>query len=91
MAISFLKGTIEPEGDVKISIKYLPGVPEKFKKKFLLQLAHFAPDEIILQGDASFAELLVDLPRLENQQFNELLEVKTCFLLMKIRNTFCNS
>ncbi len=70
------KGSIEPENDVTISVKYLPGIPEKFSKTFLLQISHFAPDEIMIQGDASFAEILLDLPRLDNDLYKDLLVVK---------------
>ncbi len=71
-----MKGFIEPEKDVKISVKYLPGIPEKFSKSFLLQISHFAPDEILIQGDASFAEILLDLPRFENDFYKDLLVVR---------------
>ena len=55
-------------------IKYLPGVPQKFKKKVLLQIAHFPPDEIIIQGEASFADIILDLPRLETAEYKNLVE-----------------
>ena len=57
-----------------LTIKYLPGTPQKFNKKVLLQIAHFPPDEIIIQGEASFADLVLDLPRFENEEYKSLLE-----------------
>jgi hypothetical protein len=39
----------------------------------LLQIAHFPPDEIIIQGEASFADLVLDLPRFESAEYKNLL------------------
>lgn len=46
----------------------------KFNKKILLQIAHFPPDEIIIQGEASFADIVLDLPRFENEEYKGFVE-----------------
>ncbi len=34
-----------------LTVKFLPGVPEKFQKTFQIQVAHFEPDEVHLYGE----------------------------------------
>lgn len=50
-------------------VRYWPGVPKLFKKTFQLQISHFAPEEITIQGDAGFADIMLDLPRFENESY----------------------
>ena len=50
-------------------MRYWPGVPKIFKKTFQLQISHFAPEEITIQGDAGFADIMLDLPRFENESY----------------------
>ncbi len=55
-----------------ITIKYLPGLPQKFVKKIQLQVSHFAPEEITIVGEAGFADIMLDLPRFENDSYKSL-------------------
>ena len=55
-------------------IKYLPGTPKKFIKKLLIQISHYAPEEIIISGEAGFADIMLDLPRLENESYLDLFK-----------------
>ncbi|KAH3778715.1 hypothetical protein DPMN_180185 [Dreissena polymorpha] len=47
----------------KLTIKYLPGVPEKFDKCFRVQVAHFEADLITIHGEGVFPRISLDLPR----------------------------
>lgn len=56
-------------------VRYWPGVPKVFRKTFQLQISHFAPEEITIQGDAGFADIILDLPRYENAAYATLKQV----------------
>ncbi|XP_052230840.1 hydrocephalus-inducing protein-like isoform X4 [Dreissena polymorpha] len=56
-------GYIEPMSEQKLTIKYLPGVPEKFDKCFRVQVAHFEADLITIHGEGVFPRISLDLPR----------------------------
>lgn len=47
----------------KLTVKYLPGVPEKFDKCFRVQVAHFEPDLVTIHGEGVFPRISLDLPR----------------------------
>ena len=32
-------------------------------------MSHFAPEEIVITGEASFADIMLDLPRFENDMY----------------------
>ena len=53
-------------------VKYLPGIPKVFTKKLLIQISHYAPQEITICGEAGFADIMLDLPRLENESYTHL-------------------
>ncbi|XP_052816168.1 hydrocephalus-inducing protein homolog isoform X2 [Mya arenaria] len=57
-------GYIEPMSEQKLTVKYLPGVPEKFDRCFRVQVAHFEPDLITVHGEGVFPRVSLDLPRL---------------------------
>lgn len=48
--VSF-QGFIEAHSEQVLTVKFLPGVPEKFQKTFQIQVAHFEPDEVHLFGE----------------------------------------
>ena len=52
----------------KLTVKYLPGVPEKFDKCFRVQVAHFEPDLITIHGEGVFPRISLDLPRVSDQE-----------------------
>lgn len=67
-----LKGSIEADKTEILTIKYLPGSPKKFSKTFQLQISHFAPEDILIEGDAGFADIMLDLPRFETDNYLKL-------------------
>lgn len=67
-----LKGSIEAGKVEVITIKYLPGVPRRFSKKLRVQISHFSPEEITIEGEASFADIMLDLPRLESDSYKNI-------------------
>ncbi|KAL0967855.1 hypothetical protein UPYG_G00258380 [Umbra pygmaea] len=56
-------GYILANAEQKLSVYYLPGIPEIFCKSFLLQVAYFEPEIIHLEGEAVFPRVCLDLPR----------------------------
>jgi hydrocephalus-inducing protein len=66
------KGLVDADKIETITIKYLPGLPQKFTKKIQLQVSHFAPEEITIKGEAGFADIMLDLPRFENDAYKYL-------------------
>ena len=68
------QGCIEAEQEATIAVKYLPGTPQKFEKRLLLQISHYAPEEIVIAGEAGFADIMLDLPRLESDEYRQLLD-----------------
>lgn len=55
-----------------MTIKYLPGSPKQFSKTFQIQISHFAPEDILIEGDAGFADIMLDLPRFESEDYLKL-------------------
>ncbi len=68
------RGTIDAENEATIVVKYLPGTPKKFTKKLLVQVSHYAPEEIVISGEAGFADIMLDLPRLEDEAYLALMQ-----------------
>ena len=58
-----MQGFIEANSQQVLTIKYLPGIPEKFEKSFRIQVAHFELDEVALYGEGVFPRVSLDLPR----------------------------
>lgn len=58
----------------KLTIKYLPGVPEKFDKCFRVQVAHFEPDLITIHGEGVFPRISLDLPRVSDGTYTTLVK-----------------
>lgn len=58
----------------------MPGSPKKFSKTFQLQVSHFAPEDILIEGDAGFADIMLDLPRFESQNYVQLKDQAKSFV-----------
>ncbi|XP_046359897.2 hydrocephalus-inducing protein homolog isoform X3 [Haliotis rufescens] len=69
-------GYIEPLSEQKVTVKFLPGVPERFHKNFMIQVAHFEPDIINLYGEGVFPRISLDLPRLKDPDLHYELMLK---------------
>ncbi|KAH9493176.1 hypothetical protein Btru_021958, partial [Bulinus truncatus] len=80
-------GYVEPFSEQKIEVKYLPGVPEEFKKTFQIQVAHFEPDSITLTGEGVFPRISLDLPRIEDEEgvYGKLVQEAKKNLALMIR------
>ena len=57
-----------------LTIRFLPGVPDVFLKTFPIQVAHFEPDVITVNGEGVFPRISLDLPRLPTEDYEELLK-----------------
>ena len=70
------QGFIEADSQQTLTIKFLPGIPEKFHKSFQIQVAHFEPDTVNLLGEGVFPRISLDLPRSMEQegQYEELVK-----------------
>ena len=64
---NLLQGFIEPMSQLPLTIKFLPGIPQKFHKSFSIQVAHFEPDTVNLFGEGVFPRISLHLPRLCDQ------------------------
>ncbi|XP_066540500.1 hydrocephalus-inducing protein homolog isoform X2 [Hoplias malabaricus] len=56
-------GRVEANAEVKLTVYYLPGIPDVFQKSFQLQVAFFEPEIITLKGEGIFPRVVLDLPR----------------------------
>ena len=83
-----MKGYIEADKIETITVRYLPGIPKKFTKNLKLQISHFAPEDIIIRGEAGFADIMLDLPRFENDNYKTLRKVGFCIIINMMISLF---
>ncbi|CAM4581517.1 unnamed protein product [Leuciscus chuanchicus] len=57
------KGHLESYAEMRLSVYYLPGIPEVFHKTFQLQVAFYETEVITVRGEGIFPRLRLDLPR----------------------------
>ena len=55
-----------------LTIRFLPGIPDVFHKTFPIQVAHFEPDNITVNGEGVFPRISLDLPRLVTEEYENL-------------------
>ncbi|XP_030621187.1 hydrocephalus-inducing protein homolog [Chanos chanos] len=68
-------GHIEANSEMKLSVYYIPGVPEVFQTTFKLQVAYFEPENITVRGKGVFQRICLDLPRnLDDSKYGSLLK-----------------
>ncbi|KAJ8339698.1 hypothetical protein SKAU_G00343310 [Synaphobranchus kaupii] len=68
-------GHIEPKAEKKLTVYYLPGVPEVFHTTFDLQVSFFEVETITLRGEGIFPRVCLDLPRkLEEERYGSVLK-----------------
>lgn len=63
IVVSPLSGHIPALNNVTFTVTFLPGVPERFCKRFEIQIAHFEADAITLVGEAVHPRITLSLPR----------------------------
>lgn len=63
MVVFLMKGHLEPYAEMRLSVYYLPGIPEVFHKTFQLQVAFYEAENITVRGEGIFPRLCLDLPR----------------------------
>ncbi|XP_072551301.1 hydrocephalus-inducing protein homolog [Salminus brasiliensis] len=56
-------GHVEANTELRLTVYYLPGIPDVFQKTFQLQVAFFEPEIITLKGEGIFPRVVLDLPR----------------------------
>ncbi|XP_051727085.1 hydrocephalus-inducing protein homolog [Ctenopharyngodon idella] len=62
------QGHLEPYAEIRLSVYYLPGIPEVFHKTFQLQVAFYETEVITVRGEGIFPRLCLDLPRDLNEE-----------------------
>ncbi|XP_051512768.1 hydrocephalus-inducing protein homolog [Myxocyprinus asiaticus] len=68
------KGHLEQHAEMKLSVYYLPGIPESFQTTFQLQVAFYETEIITVRGEGIFPRLCLDLPRdLDEEMYGSLL------------------
>ncbi|XP_035381538.1 hydrocephalus-inducing protein homolog [Electrophorus electricus] len=69
------RGYVEATAEMKLSVYYLPGMPEVFHKTLQLQVAFFEPVDITLRGEGVFPRVCLDLPRdLDEERYSSVLK-----------------
>ena len=68
------QGFIEPGEQKSLLVRFIPAVPEKFNKSFLVQVAHFQPENVNLFGEGVFPRVSLDLPRVLDDGYDSLLK-----------------
>ena len=71
-----MRGFVKAEDTETVIVRYLPGAPKKFTKQLQIQVSHFAPESITICGEAGFAQIMLDLPRHENETYKMLKNVR---------------
>ena len=66
-----------------LTVKFLPGVPDKFQRSFKIQVAHFEPEDISIFCEGIFPRITLDLPRYDDP------EGKTLKLLLTSLCLYC--
>ncbi|XP_076848184.1 hydrocephalus-inducing protein homolog isoform X3 [Brachyhypopomus gauderio] len=68
-------GHLEANAEMKLSVYYLPGMPDVFHRTFQLQVAFFEPEDITLRGEGVFPRVCLDLPRdLDEERYSSVLK-----------------
>ena len=62
------QGYIEPLSEMKLTVKFLSGIPAKFNRTFELQVAHFEPETISVFCEGIFPRISLDLPRYDDTE-----------------------
>jgi hydrocephalus-inducing protein len=71
--VSPSSGQIASFGKQRIVVRFSPCVPEAVHDYFLIQVAHFEPAKITVHGNGIYPDCFLDLPRVPNQRFDEIL------------------
>nr|XP_055030475.1 hydrocephalus-inducing protein homolog [Misgurnus anguillicaudatus] len=82
------KGHLEPYAEIRLSVCYLPGIPEVFHKTFQLQVAFFETESITVRGEGIFPRVCLDLPTDLNEEIygSLLMEAKNMVESEKLRD-----
>ncbi|XP_035275425.1 hydrocephalus-inducing protein homolog [Anguilla anguilla] len=68
-------GHIQANAEQKLTVYYLPGVPEVFHATFDLQVSFFEVETVALRGEGIFPRVCLDLPRdLEEERYGSVLK-----------------
>ena len=51
-----------------LTVKFLPGVPDRFERTFKILVAHFEPEDITIFCEGIFPRITLDLPRYDDPQ-----------------------
>ncbi|KAJ8247378.1 hypothetical protein GJAV_G00245700 [Gymnothorax javanicus] len=68
-------GHIEAKAERRLTVYYLPGVPEAFHTTFDLQVSFFEAETVTLRGEGIFPRVCLDLPRsLDEERYGSVLK-----------------
>ena len=59
-------GKIEAKHSLELTVSIVPGTPAKFSEMFIIQIGNFEENQITVEADALFPQVLLSLPRSEN-------------------------
>mgnify|MGYP001800348881 CR=1 FL=1 len=73
-----------------LTVKFLPGVPDKFQRSFKIQVAHFEPEDISIFCEGIFPRITLDLPRYDDPEGKALKTTSHVALLILLCSTDIN-
>ena len=69
-----MKGRVAPDAKQKLTVRLLPGLPQKIHETVLLQLAHFEPEELVVMAEGIYPRVELNLPREETADYVACLQ-----------------
>lgn len=66
-------GQIPSFGKQKLTVRFSPCVPEAVNEYFLIHAAHYEPAKIYVSGNGMYPDTSLDLPRVPDERFDEIL------------------
>jgi P pilus assembly chaperone PapD len=72
-----MEGRIAPDAKQRLTVRLLPGLPQKINEVILLQLAHFDPEKLVVMAEGTYPRVAINLPREETSEFIVCLQRAT--------------
>ena len=63
---------IMPDGDVKITVKFMPGIVANITEEFYIEIAHFEPERFVICCVSIYPGILLSLNRKNEEEFRQL-------------------
>eukprot|EP00232_Nephroselmis_pyriformis_P008175 CAMPEP_0182895474 /NCGR_PEP_ID=MMETSP0034_2-20130328/25702_1 /TAXON_ID=156128 /ORGANISM="Nephroselmis pyriformis, Strain CCMP717" /LENGTH=2117 /DNA_ID=CAMNT_0025029307 /DNA_START=132 /DNA_END=6482 /DNA_ORIENTATION=- len=74
VTVAPMSGRLEPLAREFLRVRVTPGIPDRVVEKFLVEVAHFEPEEITVLGEGVYPTIAISLPREPREDFPAFLE-----------------